>query len=110
MASIKLENFSLPKLKEFRKKIADAIAELTYRRRVEAVLALEECAKELGFSLVELKGVKKAHRASGHTAAKYRHPEVPSKTWSGRGRQPSWFKAAMSEGRSPESMSIEVDG
>jgi DNA-binding protein H-NS len=110
MARIKLENLSLPKLKELQKKIADAIAELTYRRRVEAVLALEECAKELGFSLAELTGGKKPRKSSGPTGPKYRHPDVPGKTWSGRGRQPSWFKAAMSEGKSPESMSIEVNG
>jgi DNA-binding protein H-NS len=108
MVSIKLENLSLAELKALQKEVASAITELSYRKRVEAVLALEERAKELGFSLAELKGVKKARRISGHTAAKYRHPEVPGKTWSGRGRQPSWFKAAMSEGRSPESMAVEV--
>jgi DNA-binding protein H-NS len=108
MASIKLENLSLAKLKALQKKVADAITELSCRKRVEALLALGERARELGFSLAELKGTKKARRISGHTAAKYRHPEVPGKTWSGRGRQPLWFKAAMSEGKSPESMAVAV--
>ena len=31
-------------------------------------------------------------------APKYRNPADPSQTWSGRGRQPRWFKAAIRKG------------
>lgn len=38
-------------------------------------------------------GAKKS--ATGSVAPKYRNPADPSQTWSGRGRQPAWFAAAL---------------
>lgn len=39
---------------------------------------------------------------------KYYNPANPTETWSGRGRQPNWFKTAVEEdGKSPEDMLIE---
>ncbi|MEO8777615.1 MAG: H-NS histone family protein [Rhodanobacter sp.] len=40
-------------------------------------------------------GKKGAKGAKGAVAPKYRHPSDPTKTWSGRGRQPAWFAKAM---------------
>jgi DNA-binding protein H-NS len=39
-------------------------------------------------------------------AAKYRHPENPSLTWSGRGRKPLWFVAALEAGKSADDLAI----
>jgi DNA-binding protein H-NS len=51
---------------------------------------VEAFAHDLGYSLAELVGTEtKASRAPA--AAKYRHPENPTLTWSGRGRKPQWF-------------------
>jgi len=38
--------------------------------------------------------------------AKYRHPENPALTWSGRGRKPLWFVEALSSGKTAEDMAI----
>lgn len=38
--------------------------------------------------------------------AKYRNPADASQTWSGRGREPGWFKDAIAAGRSAESMLV----
>ena len=53
-----------------------------------------------GFSLKELTGVSPA-RSKGRTKnpPKYRHPENPEITWTGRGRKPQWIKDAESEGK-----------
>nr|WED69767.1 H-NS histone family protein [Pectobacterium colocasium] len=32
-------------------------------------------------------------------APKYAHPDNPSLTWSGRGKQPNWFKEALAAGK-----------
>lgn len=37
---------------------------------------------------------------------KYRNPNEPSETWSGRGKQPRWLKAALQTGRSIEEFVI----
>ncbi|MBO9468145.1 H-NS histone family protein [Tropicibacter sp. R15_0] len=39
-------------------------------------------------------------------APKYRHPENPALTWSGRGRKPKWFVEALEQGKTPEDLAI----
>jgi DNA-binding protein H-NS len=38
--------------------------------------------------------------------AKYSNPANDSETWSGRGRKPLWFVAALKSGKRPEDMMI----
>ena len=45
-------------------------------------------------------------RKKAKAAAKFANPDNASETWSGRGRQPAWYKTAVSDGKSPESMEI----
>jgi DNA-binding protein H-NS len=106
MASINLNDLSLSELKSLQKDIAKAIAEFSDRKKSEAMAALEAHAKEFGFTLAELIGVKKTRKSSGPAGAKNRHPENPEVTWSGRGRPPGWFKAAIEAGKAPESMAV----
>ena len=106
MDSINLDSLSLTELKTLQKDVSRAISEFSSRRKTEAILALDAHARELGFSLVELTGLKKTRKSSGPAGAKYRHPENPEMTWSGRGRQPGWFKEALGAGRSATSMVI----
>ncbi len=44
--------------------------------------------------------------AKAKAPAKYRNPANAAETWSGRGRQPGWYKAAVAKGKKPESMAI----
>jgi DNA-binding protein H-NS len=37
---------------------------------------------------------------------KYRNPQMPSETWSGRGKQPRWLVAAIKSGRKIEEFKI----
>jgi DNA-binding protein H-NS len=106
MASFNLNDLSLSELKSLQKDVAKAIADFSDRKKAEAMAALEARAKELGFSLAELAGVKKTRKRSGPPGAKYRHPENPEVTWSGRGRKPGWFTAAIEAGKAPESMAV----
>ena len=106
MSTIDLDKLSLPELKSLQKEIAKAIADFGNRKKVEALGALEEHAKALGFSLAELTGVKSRKTRAGSGVPKYRHPENPEVTWSGRGRKPGWFTGAIEAGKSPESMAV----
>jgi DNA-binding protein H-NS len=106
MTSFNLDTLSLTELKSLQKDVTKAIAEFSDRKKTEAMQALEAHAKELGFSLAELTGGKKMRKSSGPAGAKYRHPENAEVTWSGRGRQPGWFKDAVVAGKTPESMAV----
>ena len=96
-----LTTLSLADLKKLRKDVEKAITGFEVRKKQEALAALEAKAAEMGFSLSELTGPgKKA------TAPKYRNPEDDNQTWTGRGRQPDWFKAAIASGKTAEELKI----
>ncbi|WP_245605443.1 H-NS histone family protein [Roseicyclus elongatus] len=61
-----------------------------------------------GFELAELLGESSGSRrkASAPSAPRYRHPENPEVTWSGRGRRPAWVTAALECGKSLEDLAI----
>lgn len=106
MASIKLDELSLSELKTLEKDVAKAIADFSGRKKAAALRVLDEHAKALGFSLAELTGKKHRKTRVGTGEAKYRHPENAEITWSGLGRKPAWFKAALASGKTPDSMAV----
>ena len=105
MTEIDLAELSLAELKTLQKDVEKAIKTFEERQRKEALAAAEAAAREKGFSLHELMGAA-AKPAKKSAPPKFRHPENPSLTWSGRGRQPAWFKEALEAGKTPEDLEI----
>ncbi|WP_371156359.1 H-NS family nucleoid-associated regulatory protein [Jannaschia sp. 2305UL9-9] len=99
-----LDEMSREDLLKLQKDVNTALKSFDDRRKKEAQAKLEALARDMGFSLAELTGGKKAKASSG--VPKYAHPENPSKTWSGRGRQPKWFKDALASGKTESDMAI----
>ena len=100
-----LSKMSIDELKALKKDVESAIDGFAERKRVEAYKAIQEVAKKHGMSVDEIVGGKSVKRRA-KSVAKYANPENASQTWSGRGRQPAWFKAAMAAGKDPEAMQI----
>jgi DNA-binding protein H-NS len=48
----------------------------------------------------------KVRRKYPRVVPKYRNPQTPSETWSGRGKQPRWLVAAIKNGRKIEHFKI----
>jgi DNA-binding protein H-NS len=105
MADFGLEALSLSELKKMQKDIAKAISTYQDRQTADARAKVEAFARELGYSLAELVGTEKKI-ARAPKPAKYRHPENPALTWSGRGRKPQWFVEALAAGKMAEVMAI----
>ncbi len=106
MADYDLDALSLGELKKMQKDIAKAISTYEDRQKAEARVKVEALARDLGYSLAELVGTEtKPSRAPA--AAKYRHPENPSLTWSGRGRKPQWFLEALEAGKTASELAID---
>lgn len=102
MTEIFLGKLSLDELKKLQKNVAKAIDDFQERHRHDALLALEAKAKEMGFKLSDLTdGLIKKTKTT--LPPKYRHPEDPTLTWTGRGRNPDWLKKAEAAG-SPREM------
>lgn len=100
-----LEKMTLDELKSLKKDVDKAIDAVQRRQRTEALKEMQAVAKKHGLSVDEVIGSKpKAPKSKA--PAKYRNPENPDQVWSGRGRQPTWYKAAVEAGKKPESMEI----
>ena len=103
--SIDLNTMSHKELEQHLEDVKMAIKNEYERDRVEARKAAEKAAAEYGFSLDEVSsGAKKGKAAKA--AAKYANPEDPSQTWTGKGRQPNWFRNLVSDGTAPESLEL----
>jgi DNA-binding protein H-NS len=97
--SLDLSSMSLKELKRLERDIANAIVTFDTRAKAVAIAELEAHARQLGFSLSELTGgAVSAKRSRTAAVDKYRNPANASDTWSGRGRQPRWFAAALASG------------
>ncbi|MFN4154267.1 MAG: H-NS family nucleoid-associated regulatory protein [Paracoccaceae bacterium] len=102
---IDLNALSVKELKDLQSQVAKAISSFEDRRKKEALAELDEKARTLGFSLAELMGIAPVRKRSPATA-KYANPADPTDTWSGRGRKPRWFDAALKAGKKPEDLAI----
>jgi DNA-binding protein H-NS len=106
MARKELSKMNLDQLKALRKEVDTAISEFSDRKRADALKALEAVAKEHGMSVDEIVGTTGGKKRKAKAPAKYRNPANSKDTWSGRGRQPRWFKEALENGAKPESMGV----
>lgn len=95
----------LKELKDLQSQVVKAIASYEDRKRKAALAELEEKARAMGFSLAELTGAAPMRKRSP-TVARYANPADAADTWSGRGRKPRWFIAALASGKTPEDLSI----
>jgi DNA-binding protein H-NS len=102
---INLDDLSLEELKDLQNRVAKAIANFQDRSRRAVLAEIEELARAKGFSLAELSKLS-SPRKRAPAVAKYANPANKADTWSGRGRKPRWFVAALAAGKSPESLSI----
>ncbi len=100
-----LTAMSLKELKDLQKQVARQIEGFEARKKREALAAVEEKAKALGFSLNELVGTI-ATRKRKPAKPKYANPANKSETWTGRGRKPRWVEAALKGGKKLDDLAI----
>jgi len=104
VAKFDVDGMSLSELRKLKKEVDRAITTYQERRRAEVAQELESIAREKGFTLSELSGA--ARRKRKPVKPKYRSPDDPAVTWSGRGRRPHWVKEALDHGKSLEDLAI----
>ena len=102
-----LEEMSLNELQQLQKNITRMIDSYQERAKRDALSKLQETAKSLGFTIEELLEIKSAKATRKSPEAKYRNPENPELTWSGRGKRPAWFASALASGVSLDELLIQ---
>ena len=100
---VDLSKLDRDELLQLQKDVEAALRNYEKRKRDEALSEMQKVAEKHGLALKDVMpgGTKRSVRVP-----KYRHPENPSLTWSGRGRQPDWFKEAMEAGHSRDDLLI----
>lgn len=98
-----LDALSLKELKELQSQVAKTIANFETRKKAEALAAVEEKARAMGFSLNDLVGGVRKQRT---VKPKYANPANKSETWTGRGRKPRWVEAALKGGKKLDDLAI----
>ena len=107
-----LSSLSKSELAALQRQVQKAMSKSEARRKKDALKAVEQAVKEFGFSVQDLlpfaskSKQKSASSRRNDTGAKFRNPENPEETWSGRGRRPGWFKAQLEAGQSEDALRV----
>jgi len=77
---------------------------------------IRELAASVGMSIGDLAGPKSPRRTTRPTSGrmskrppKYVNPRDSSQTWAGTGRQPLWFKDALSSGKNADELRVAAN-
>lgn len=91
---------SLKDLLAQRAALDEQIAQTKDRERADAIAKIKSLMADFGLTAADLSGrLPKAGKAVSKVAVKYRN-QATGETWSGRGLQPKWLKAAIAAGAS----------
>jgi DNA-binding protein H-NS len=107
-----LPTLTRPDLEEIQSMVAE---EISRQRRSdldalrEQMHELRELAHQSGFDWAEVIG-NVAEESKPTPAPKYRNPDNPEETWSGRGHRPRWLKAQLVAGRELEEFAVNLNG
>ncbi|WP_108814373.1 H-NS histone family protein [Loktanella sp. Alg231-35] len=110
-----LKSLNRKELEKLTANVEKALARVEKKEMKEALAAAEKAAKAHGFALSEITGdttpPTKAKRKSAAKpkkpgVAKYANPDDKTQTWTGKGRRPDWFLAAMAAGKTPEDLEV----
>jgi DNA-binding protein H-NS len=112
---VDLKSMNRKELEKLLKDTKKALQDVQARDRRQARKAAEKAAAEFGFSLGDLaedgkpaaKARKQKVKKSGtKSKPQFANPDDASQTWTGKGRQPNWYRAAVEKGIAPEKMKI----
>ena len=113
MKKIDLETMSVDDLWSLHEKISEILSVriTSEKRELEKRLAVLNRGRDV------IEGASQSYNSNGKARRKYprvfpkyRNPQTPSETWSGRGKQPRWLAAAIKTGRKIEDFRIGEAG
>ena len=112
--TVDLKSMNRKELEKLKSQVEKALEKVSQKEMKAAREAAEKAAAAHGFSLDEIasaatparRGRKPSGAAKTKSPAKYRNPANADQTWTGKGRQPEWFKAEVAKGTDPSKMEI----
>lgn len=94
-----LQNLSINELQAVIENAEKALKLKQANERKDIIAKIKELAASINVT-AEIREIdKKPVRKGNKVAVKYRHPDDPEKTWTGRGVTPKWMQALLDEGQ-----------
>lgn len=107
---IDLTGMTRKELEKLGNNVEKALEKLRKKDLKKVRQEMEKLAAAHGVSVEDVIGGKAAPKSAAKpkvkSVPKFANPADKSQTWSGKGRQPEWYKAAIAAGKSPDSMAI----
>ena len=92
------QNLSERELQAVIESAEKALKNIQANKRKDVIARIKELAASIDVFVDIHETDKKSTRKGVKVPVKYRHPEDPEKTWTGRGVMPSWLKALINQG------------
>ena len=106
MAEIDLSNLEIAELKQLSEQIDHEIDKRHKQAKIDVLKQMQEAASRIGMTPEEVLGLEAAKKTKTKGKARYRNPEDPRQTWTGKGKRPGWIKDMLENGRTLEDMEI----
>lgn len=109
---IDLKSMTRKEMEKLRTDVDRELARTIERDKKAAMAAAKKAAREHGFDLSDIsddpqpKKPRKKAPKKPPAAPKYANPADKTQTWTGKGRQPQWYKDAIAAGKKSEELSI----
>jgi DNA-binding protein H-NS len=101
VSGVDLSKFSIEELEVLAKGIEAEIVQRRESERERVLNQMRELAASLGMTLEDV-----VRQEKGPVPPKYRHPDNPAFTWTGRGKRPNWVTQALASGKTLEDLAV----
>ncbi len=105
MSEINLYSYSIPELQALARDIEVELKRRGDEERKRVLAQMKELAASVDMTLEEVMAYSSTKKTKGEP--KFQNPENPRQTWTGRGKRPSWIKAALAQGKALDDLLIE---
>ena len=105
-----IDTLGTDELLDMKAELEEVIKQRQLAVRKEVLKQIRAIAAGVGCTVEQLLDrAEPGKRTSKHKAGvpKYRNPENPNQTWTGKGHRPRWFVAAQLRGLNPEQLMIQ---
>ncbi len=109
-----LKSMTRKELEKLSTDVQKALKKAAERDRKFAMAAAQKAAKEHGFELSDITDATKPAKSPTKTTKRPKKPSTPKyanpadkeQTWTGKGRQPQWFKDLVASGKNAADLMI----
>jgi DNA-binding protein H-NS len=104
--AINIRNLNHAQLTDLIERARARQAELAHEKATKLRSKIQQMVKAEGFAMEDVFGGGTRRGARRKVKAKYRNPADPGQTWTGRGKRPRWFSAALASGKKEKDLLI----